>query len=149
MLVIHIDFFSSNNSVQGSKSFLVTKTVICLPFFNQFFRILQVNALCLSFRLHIRSYSFVLIRTFIMNKTCFCKCSVYDIYRTFYITFLIGIFYSENKIAVFMLRNQIGIKSCSQIAYMHSACRAGCKSCSYFSHFYFPPYPESFYLPMP
>ena len=110
VLIVNGNFFSLYNlCFQACKALLVAETVIGLSLFNELLGIGKVNPLFLSFRLYIRTYASILIRSFVMDQTCFLQGAVNDLYRSFHITLLIGILNSENEISSFMLCNQIRI----------------------------------------
>ena len=96
MLVINNNICSvvRNRCFQTFKTLFITEAVISVSLFYKLFRIIQIKSGCLSFTLNVRTESSVFIRSFIMKKSCFFHCSVYDIKRAFNKTLLVCIFYS-------------------------------------------------------
>ena len=117
---------------QGSESFRVTETVICLALFDQLFCISVIDTGFYALALDIGTYAPVLVGAFIRDQACVCQCAVDDIDRALHLTDLVRIFDAEKEISAFVLGDQIGIQGRTKVAYMHSACGAGCISGSDF-----------------
>ena len=111
------------------QTLLVTEAVICVTGFHQFFRVGLEHAHTL--RLYIRSHRTADVRTFVPVQTGNPQGVIDHINGTFYITFLIGVLDPQNKIAVLFLGDQIGKQCGTQVADVHIARRAGCKSGSH------------------
>jgi cell division protein FtsW len=76
-----------------------------------------------------------MIFSIIVKKSCTCHGTIDDIYSSFYITLLVCILDSKDKVSIFMFCNQVCVQCGTQISYMHPACRARCKSGSDLCHF--------------
>ena len=103
VLVINAYLLAVDHLGETLEPFLIAEAVICLSFFNKLLSVLKIDAFCLSFRLNIRAKSLVLIRTFIMDKACCCKCSINNINSTFHKALLVSVFYSKKKISSLVL----------------------------------------------
>ncbi len=112
------------------QTFFVAETVICMTGFYQFFCIGLKHSH--SFRLNIRSYRSANIRTLIPSKPCKLQGVINYIHCTLYITLLVCIFNSQNKVPVIFFCNQISVQCSTQIPDMHITGRTWCKSGSYF-----------------
>ena len=112
-LVINRDLLTCNSTFHAFQFFLAAEAVICISLLNKLFGIFQIHACCLTLALYIRAKSAILVRSLIMEKSCFLKSTVDDIYSSLHITFLVCIFNTEDKISAFMFCDQISIKSCS------------------------------------
>ena len=93
VLVIYAYLLTVDNLCKALKPFLVTETVISLPFVYQLFCIFKINTRSLPLALDIGTYSTVLIRTFVMDESRILQRPVYYINCPFHISFLVGIFY--------------------------------------------------------
>ena len=108
--------------------FLAAEAVVSVTALDQLFCIALEHAH--PFRLHIRANRAADIRTFVPLQASDAEGVIDNINRPFDIPFLVGIFDSENKVAVIFFCQQIGIQSGSQVADVHIAGRAWCKPCS-------------------
>ena len=112
MLVIYADLFAvlADSRPKRIQPFFGAEAVVCFALLNQLFRIFQVDAGLLAFRLYIGAHAAVLVRTFIMDKPGLLECTVNDIHRAFHESALIGIFNTQHKIAALMLCDEVGIQ---------------------------------------
>ena len=113
MLVIDRDFLACDCCPKALKTLLITEAVICLSLVDKLLCILHIDALCHTLTLHIRTASAILVRSLIMDKSCFLKSPVDDINSTLHLTYLICILYTQNKITALMLCDQVSIQCCS------------------------------------
>ena len=132
VLVIHVDLLARNRTGEGGKALLIAEAVIGLSLFDQLFGIFQIDALLLTFALHIGAHAAVLVRSLVMDESRLLKGSVDDVHGSLHISFLVRILNAQDEIAAFMLGDQIRIQRGTQISHMHSARGTGCKTCSYF-----------------
>ena len=138
VLVVHADFLAIDDLGQRRQSLLCAEAAVGLSLVDQFLRVFAVNTGAHALTLHIRANAAVLVGTFVLDEAGIGHCALDDIDSAFHIASLIGIFDPQNEIAVFVLGNQIGVKSGSEIAHMHSAGGTGSVSGSDF-HVVFPP----------
>ena len=89
------------------KSFFSTEAVVRFSLFHKFQCVLHIHSH--SFALNIRTVFAAYIRTFIMFKTCHFQCFIYYVYRIFNLSFLVGIFYTQNKFSALWFCNKIFI----------------------------------------
>ena len=120
------------NSFQLFKSFLVAEAVVSLALFNKLLSIFLEHTH--SFRLDIRTDRTAYIRTFVPVESALFKSFVNYLSSALYITSLIRILYSEDKISAVLLCDKVCEQRCSEVSDMHIACRAWRKSGSYFIH---------------
>ena len=135
VLVIDVDLLARHGAGQGGKPLLVAEAVIGLALFDQLFGILQINALLLALALDIGAHASVLVRALVVDKARLLKRPVDDVHSPFHISFLVRILNAQDKIAAFMLGDQVRIQRGTQISHVHSARGTGCETCSYF-HFH-------------
>ena len=107
MFVVNIDLFSCNRLCQGRQSFLIAEAVIGLTLVDQLLRVFHIKSGLLAIALYIWTDSAVLIRSLVVEQTCFFQGAVNDLNSSLNIALLIGIFDSENKVSAFMLCYQI------------------------------------------
>jgi len=137
-LVINRDFLAGYHTLHRFQFFLSTEAVIRISLLDQLLCIFEIKSGCLSLTLHVRTYTAILIRAFIVKQSCTCHGTIDDIHCSIYIALLVCILDSKDKISIFVFCNQVCVQCCTQISYMHPACRARCKSGSDFCHFLFP-----------
>ena len=134
-LVIDGDLLACNDTFHGFQFLRTAEAVVSITLFNKLLCIFEIDSGCLSLTLYVRTYAAVLVRTFIVKKSCTCHGTIDDIYSSFYITLLVCILDSKDKVSIFMFCNQVCVQCGTQISYMHPACRARCKSGSDLCHF--------------
>ncbi len=93
-LAVFLFFGTAYFCFKTLQTFLVTKAIVSISFFNQFLRIFQVDSLRLTLTLYIRTITGIFVRSFIMDQSGSLHGTVYNIKGTLHITFLIRIFYS-------------------------------------------------------
>ena len=134
-LVIDGDLLACNYTFHRFQFLRTAEAVVSITLLNKLLCIFEIDSGCLSLTLYIWSDTTVLVRSFIMNKSGVFHGTVDDVYGSLYITLLVCILDSKDKISVFMFCNQVCVQCGTQISYMHPACRARCKSGSDLCHF--------------
>ena len=110
MLVISHNLLPIHRCLQRIQTLLCTKAVICLPFFNQFLCIFQINSGRLTLTLNIRTNSSVFVWSLIVYQTSLFQCPVNNLCGSLHITLLVCVLNSQEKIPVIMFCNQISIQ---------------------------------------
>ena len=121
-----------NRCLKRLQTFLITEAVIGVSLLHKLLCVFEIQPGRISLALHIGTVSAVFVRTFIMNQACLLQSPVDDVERALDKSLLIRILHSKDKVASFMLRDQICVQRCTEVSYMHPSRRARCKSCSYF-----------------
>ena len=111
VLIVDHDLLAVDHLLQGFKTLLAAEAVICLALFDEDLRIFHVNAGGNAFALYVRADASVLVGTFVVDKSGLLQRAVNDIDGAFYLAFLVGIFNAQQKIASFVLGNEVGVKS--------------------------------------
>ena len=140
MFVVDRDFFSAYVTLALAQALCVTEAVISVTLLYQLFCVFQVQTCCITLALYVRAAAAVFVRAFIVNQSGLFQGAVDDLSSALYITLLVGIFNTEDKISVLVFCNKICIECCTKIADVHSSCRARCKSGSDFCHRSFLPF---------
>ena len=107
MLVVTGDSLSLEFCDKCLQTALIAEAVVCFALVDQFLRVFQVDALLLALTLDIWTNAAVLVRTFVVLKSCFLQGAVDDVDSAFYLALLIRILDTQNKIATFMFCNQV------------------------------------------
>ena len=134
---------------QTVQTLLVTEAIIGVSLLNQLLCIFQVETAFISFTLHIRPISAILVRSFIVNQARLFKRPVNNFQSAVHKTLLVCIFNTKHEISAFVFCNQVGIQRRTKIADMHSPCRTWCKSGSYFTHSFLSCFPYLSFLSFP
>ena len=98
------------------KTFFRTKTVVGVSAFHQFFCIIQIFVF--AFALDIRSVISAHVRTFVPQNTRIAQRPVNNFHCAFYVSALIGIFYTQYKLSVILFCVQVRIQRATQSAYV-------------------------------
>ena len=124
MLVIGHDLLAVHRCLQGVKPVLGAEAVVCLPLLDQLFGVLQIDTRALSLTLDIGAHASFLVRSLVVDQACFLQGTVDDLCGSLHIPLLVRILDPKQKIAPFMLRNQVRVESRPKIPHMHPACGA-------------------------
>ena len=108
---------------------LGAEAVVCLALVNELLCVLYIKILALG--LDIWPAAAAHIRAFVPVEAAYAESLVYLVHCTLDISFEVGILYPEDKVTAVLSGDDIGIYGSPEIAYMHKACGARCKSCSY------------------
>ena len=111
---------------------LGAEAAVRLALFDELFGVGQVHILSLA--LHIGAVVAADVGAFVVDKSRGFQGVVDNVYRAFYISFLIGVLNTQDEGAALTFRYQIFIQRRSQVADVHEARRTGRESCSYFTH---------------
>ena len=116
--------------MQRSQTLLRTEAVICFSFLYKLLGILFISIHALA--LHIRPIRPADVGAFVVLQANRFQGVVNHLDSALHLTFLIGIFNPQDEIPALILRNQIFIQRCAQIAHMHKPGGTGSKSGSNF-----------------
>ena len=123
-------------AVRGSKSVcgvlaavlvLATEAVVCVSGFHQLLCILLEHTHSLA--LYIRTAGTADVRTLVPVQSAGPERSVDNIGSALNVASLVGILNTQNKLALVLSRDKIGVQRSAQVAYVHVPSGAGCKSC--------------------
>ncbi len=106
MLIVHRNFLSLNNlRFEACKPLFIAKTVIRLALIHKLFCVLHINPCLDALALYIRTISFILIRSFVIDKPCFFKRIVYNFRCALNIALTVRILDTKNEISPRVLCN--------------------------------------------
>ncbi len=110
MLVIDTDFFSVHDLLEGVEPLLCAEAVVRFALFDEHFCVFHIQSALYPFGLHVRTDRTAKFRAFIRYEAGLLHGMLDDFNRAFHLPFLICVFYAENKISAFMLRDQVCVK---------------------------------------
>ena len=130
-VVHHIGYLSFLLSlVKSVNSLLGAEAVIRMTRLNELQSIFLVDTH--SFGLNVRANGSADIGAFVPVKSADSQGIIYLFNCALNVSFLVGILDPEDKVSAVLLGDDIGVDSCTQVADVHKARGAGCKSGAYF-----------------
>src|SRR5699024_5567826 len=102
--------FLCHLAFQGSKTLLITETIVGVSLLDQLLGIFQVQSGLISLTLNIGPHTAVFIRALVMDKSCLLQSMIDNLQGSFHETFLVRILDSENKVTALVLCDQICVQ---------------------------------------